>query len=213
MQPFVYFDLGMVLVRFDHQVAIEQLANVTGCSAEQIRELAFTSGLQERYETGLVSSEAYVAEINETLQLDLGKTEVLEAISAIFEPPREEILEVLELLRSREIPMAILSNTCEAHWEWIQRQDWKIPGDWFEFHILSYEVQSMKPDGKIYEVCENEAQRPASQLFFTDDRLENVEAAQARGWQTHLFENEQDLTTSLLRWLATFPELGIEPRK
>jgi 2-haloacid dehalogenase len=28
-------------------------------------------------------------------------------------------------------------------------------------------------------------------LLFTDDRIDNIRAANARGWQTHLFEGPQ----------------------
>ena len=201
MQPFVYFDLGKVLVDFEHEIAIEQLAMLADESAIRIQEIAFTSGLQERYETGLVTSAEYVAEINSTLKKNLDDNRVLEAISAIFSP-KPEILPILEMLRSRNIPIGLLSNTCLAHWEWIAKQNWQIPGDWFEFHVLSFEVQSMKPDAKIYEVCEARAGRSPEQIFFTDDKPENIEAARERGWNTHLFRGEVELEKALLAWLG-----------
>jgi 2-haloacid dehalogenase len=34
--------------------------------------------------------------------------------------------------------------------------------------------------------------------LFTDDRAENISAAQARGWQTHLFDGPQGLARRLV---------------
>lgn len=198
--PFVYFDLGKVMVEFEHAKAVEQLAALAPCSVEQVRDVAFTSGLQNEYETGLINSDAYCQRVNSLLNANLPREQILEAISDIF-TVNQPILETLQWLRDRRIPMGILSNTCSAHWDWIVVQNWPIPGDWFELQVLSYEVRSMKPDARIYEVCEERARRGASDLFFTDDRIENIEAAQNRGWSTYHFGNAQDLIYKLQSWL------------
>ena len=98
--------------------------------------------------------------------------------------------------------MAVLSNTCAAHWDWILKQDWDLPGDWFDFHVLSYEVRSMKPDAGIYEECENRSGCRAAEIFFTDDREENCKAASERGWVTYLYRSASELSDSLHAWLA-----------
>jgi 2-haloacid dehalogenase len=46
----------------------------------------------------------------------------------------------------------------------------------------------IKPDAEIYEQLETDCGVAPASLLFADDRLENIEAAAARGWQTHLFE-------------------------
>lgn len=199
-QPFVYFDLGMVLVEFDHQIAVEQLAELTSQPSDRVNQVLFHSDLQNRYETGLVSSSEFAAEIRNELQSDAPDEQILEAISAIFQP-NEFIVPVLEMLRDKDVPMAILSNTCEAHWLWILKQNWFVPGNWFEYHVLSYEVKCMKPDVGIYQTCEERSGRSASNLFFTDDKPENTAAARERGWTTHTYLTTQPLLDDLNRWL------------
>ncbi len=198
---FVYFDLGKVLVHFDHQIAVEQLANLTQRSTAQVQQVVFDSDLQNRYETGLVTSQQFAAEINRELQCRVSAHEILEAISAIFQP-NLEILEPIELLKSASVPLGILSNTCQAHWEWIMARRWPMFGDWFGPRILSYEVHSMKPDAGIYEACERHAGCPSSAIFFTDDRVENIAAAEQRGWSTCHFTSAESLTQKLRGWLA-----------
>ena len=201
-ERFAYFDLGKVLVDFDHQFAVDNVAQLSACSPERVREVVFESGLQDRYETGLVECEQFAEEINQALDSALSVAEVMESVSAIFSL-NEPILRALNQMRLAEVPMGVLSNTCEAHWQWIVRQKWQIPGDWFRETVLSYEVQSMKPDSKIYEVCERRSGCDPAAIFFTDDREENVEAAHRRGWTTHLFQDVEQLCKAIDLWIAS----------
>lgn len=199
--PFVFFDLGNVLVKFDHQIAVDQLAELADRPAEAVRHAVFDNDLQNRYEAGQIDSQAFCQAINHCLETGLEDRDILEAISAIFTLNRA-ILPVLEQLRAQGLPLGLLSNTCPAHWQWILRQGWPVPGDWFEPRILSYEVQAMKPDANIYAVCEKLTGRQPAELFFIDDRPENVEGARRRGWEAHCYESTQDLLSHLQQWLA-----------
>ena len=198
---FVYFDLGNVLVTFDHQIAASQLADAARCPIEHVWNTVFVSDLQTRFETGLVSDHQYASEINSALGSSIPKEHILEAISAIFQP-NSLILPALELVRAAGVPMGVLSNTCDAHWLWLQRQNWPMLDGWFDQTILSYEVQSMKPDAGIYEASENACGLTGSQIFFTDDREENVAAAAKRGWATHHFGKADALLVALQNWLS-----------
>lgn len=199
---FAYFDLGNVLVHFDHQIAVDQLAARSNRPAEQVRSIVFEADLQDRYETGLISSVEYASQINDALQSQLPASEILEAISAIFEP-NPSILDAFSRFKDANVPMGVLSNTCEAHWEWILQRGWPMPGDWFDFHVLSYEVRSMKPNAGIYEHCEKRAQCSPEKIFFTDDRADNIAAAAMRGWHTHQYQTTEGLLQAIDQWLAT----------
>ncbi len=197
---FIYFDLGNVLVTFDHRIAAHHLAESANCSQERVFGTVFASDLQQRYETGLVSDEEYANEINQILDSQLSTEQVLEAISDIFQP-NWPILNILERLQSSGVPMGILSNTCDAHWQWLMRQEWPMLQDWFQHRILSYQVGCMKPDSGIYEACERSCGLSGTQIFFTDDRSENVAAAADRGWATHHFRDAAQLWQSIDQWL------------
>jgi 2-haloacid dehalogenase len=58
----------------------------------------------------------------------------------------------------------------------------------FDRAFVSGHLRLAKPDPAIYEVLERETGVPPSALLFTDDRADNIAAAAARGWHTHLFE-------------------------
>lgn len=203
VKRFVYFDLGNVLVTFDHRIAGENLARISGRSIQLVMNELFSKDLQTRYETGLVSDSDYVAEVNAYLDCDLPVDLVLDAISDMFQP-NWLIIEALDMVVQASVPFGILSNTCNAHWQWLQQKSWPMLGYSFAATILSYEVQSMKPDAKIYAACEQACGLESTQIFFTDDRAENIDAAQSRGWTTHLYSQHDN--DSLLRildaWIA-----------
>lgn len=200
-RKFVFFDLGNVLVHFDHDIAVHSVAKLSGHERTLVREAIFTSGLQDRLETGLITSSEFAQNVIGKLACQLDEEPLLEAISAIF-TPNEPILVVLEQLKRAGVPMAVLSNTCEPHWGWLLRQNWPVIGNWFDFYVLSYEARSMKPDSVIYEVSERRSGRSPEQLFFTDDRADNIAAAAARGWATHQFKNVEGLIADLGPWLG-----------
>ncbi len=198
---FVYFDLGNVLVHFDHAIAVQQLAKRAGCQPEQARMAVFGSGLEDKWETGLVTSLEFAREVNHALGTDIPAEQIIEDVSAIF-TPNPSILEALQWVRDHGIRMGVLSNTCEGHWLWLQRARWPMLLDWFDICILSYEVKSMKPSPGIYEACEQACSLTAASIFFTDDRAENIAAAQKRGWSTYQYGDTDALVSRLSQWLS-----------
>ncbi|MEZ6133280.1 MAG: hypothetical protein R3C53_00075 [Pirellulaceae bacterium] len=157
--------------------------------------------MQTRFETGLITAGDFTAEVNRVLATDLSEADVMLAISAIFQP-NHPILAVLERLKRASVSSGVLSNTCDAHWMWLMSQQWPmLDRSWFREVILSYEVQSMKPDAGIYEASELRAGCAGNQIFFTDDRADNIAAAAARGWVTYQFGSVDELLSRLEHWL------------
>ncbi len=57
----------------------------------------------------------------------------------------------------------------------------------FDRLYVSGRMKAVKPHAPIYEMVEADCGIDPTALLFADDRIENLEAAQARGWQTHHF--------------------------
>ena len=83
-------------------------------------------------------------------------------------------------------PMGILSNTCSAHWNHVFNHH-TILRENFGDYVLSYESKSMKPDPKIYLDAIKVTNLPANEIFFIDDKPENVEGAIAAGMDAVLY--------------------------
>ncbi len=69
--------------------------------------------------------------------------------------------------------------------------------DYFRSHILSFELGAMKPDPPIYQAAVEAAGIPAGEVFFTDDRPENVAGAKQVGIDAVLFTSPQQLIADL----------------
>lgn len=200
MRPhFFYFDLGNVLLYFDHDLAFRRMAKIAGVSPKQMRAAVMDTELQIAYETGHISGSEFVDRIAQHLDKRLNVEPILEAAADMF-IANTHILPVLERVKELRIPMGLLSNTCEAHWQWILQQRYPQVVDWFSPVILSFEAKSMKPDKGIYEQAEERAGVAPEHIFFTDDRADNIEAASKRGWQTQVFVNADRLMQTIDRW-------------
>ena len=198
--PFVYFDLGNVLVTFDHAIATRQLAELGHCTFDRAQYALFDSGLEIQYESGLLTDDQFTCELNRQLDTQLATADVIEAVSAIFEP-NLAILPALEHIKASGVPMGLLSNTCDGHWQWIKRRAWATVENWFDPIVLSYEAKLMKPDPAIYDYCELQCQRAPQDIFFTDDRDDNIRIASACGWATYQFGTPNGLIQAFDDWL------------
>lgn len=183
---FVYFDLGNVLVAFDHEIACHNLATLTGMTVDRGRQLLFDGlgeepGLQTQYESGQLTEEAYDQRIRAEADGAWSTEELMLAISDMF-TPIESMAKVIAAVRHFVPRVGVLSNTCRAHWQFVRRQPWHVSMVDFDVMILSYEAQSMKPDAGIYEVAERAAGVRPESILFLDDKAENVAAARERGW-------------------------------
>ncbi len=61
----------------------------------------------------------------------------------------------------------------------------------FDRRYISGHMGVIKPDAEIYARVEADCGVPPGGLLFADDRIDNINVAAARGWQTHLFEEPQ----------------------
>ena len=155
---FVYFDLGNILVSFDRNLASDNVADLFGGTREASDEILHVGGLQNQLETGLISEEEFAQAVRDayaTLVQPNGMVatgDIMRAISDMF-TPIESMVAVLQSLREAKVPIGILSNTCAAHWNWVNGRGWEIMSGPFDVQVVSYEAQSMKPDRVIYETA------------------------------------------------------------
>ena len=100
-------------------------------------------------------------------------------------------------LRAAGYRLGILSNTCEAHWEFVSCGRYAVLKELFEVEILSFRLGSMKPETPIYEAAIAASGVAAEEIFFTDDRSENVAGALRAGMDATHFRGVQPLLQDL----------------
>jgi 2-haloacid dehalogenase len=98
-------------------------------------------------------------------------------------------------LRARGVPLFCLTNFGSELFAAFRREEPIF--DLFEDIIVSGIEKVAKPDPRIYEIVEERSGRSGAALFFTDDNPANIAAAQARGWDAHLFTDAAALEARL----------------
>ena len=103
----------------------------------------------------------------------------------IASPAKPDSVALLRALRSKGIPCWALTNfgietlaIADAAYPFLSE---------FDARFVSSELGVMKPDAGIYTAVEAQGV-PPERLLYTDDRPENLAVAEARGWNTHLFD-------------------------
>lgn len=194
------FDLGKVLINFNFETGIQGLVSCCSMSREQFEKVLWDKTWVRRYERGEVSTQEFHNYLCDAATLNMTLPEFCRTWSSVFLPEPLISEELLSRLK-RRYPLILVSNTNEAHVEFI-REKYRV-FDYFDRLVFSYEVGSLKPDAKIFQHAIAKANRPPESLFFTDDREENIVAARQLGIQAHQFVSEAKLTEAL-------HEVGIE---
>tara|TARA_R110002110_G_scaffold207228_3_gene419438 strand:- start:27 stop:647 length:621 start_codon:yes stop_codon:yes gene_type:complete len=103
---------------------------------------------------------------------------------------------ILRRLRAAGVPVFALSNFGIQTFE-IAEKTYPFLAD-FDRRYISGHMGMIKPDAAIYAALETDCGVDPAGLLFADDRIDNIKAAAARGWQTHLFEGAQGWAACLV---------------
>lgn len=193
---FFYFDLGNVLLLFDHAIACRQMAAVAGVTAERVREVVFDSDLEWRYERGDVTSREFYDIFCDATGTRPDYAALQYAGSAIFEL-NHEIVPIVSGLKAARARLGILSNTCESHWQYATDGRYELFNSMFDLFALSFEIGAMKPEPAIYAAAAELAGVPPHAIFFVDDRPENVAGAREAGFDAVLYTSVSGLADEL----------------
>lgn len=196
MLRFFYFDLGNVLIKFDHDLACRQLAQVAGTTPDQVRQLVFEGGVQRRYECGEISCREFYEVFCEGAGAWPDYDAVRHAASAIFEL-NTPVTSLVASMAAAGHRLGVLSNTCAAHWNYCLPRYAAL--QFFEVFALSFEIGAMKPEAKTYCAAAALAGVAPEEIFFTDDRPENVESACRAGFDATLYTSPDQLAADLRR--------------
>lgn len=95
----------------------------------------------------------------------------------------------LRALRAKGIPVYALTNFGIESFDYA-KSIYRFLEE-FDRAYVSGHMGVIKPDPQIYAMVEDDCGLPPDALLFTDDRIDNITAAQARGWQVHHFTGPQ----------------------
>ena len=198
---FIYFDLGNVLLSFSHERMCQQMAAVARVEPEVVRRALFDAAegrpLQWRFEAGEFETAGAYELFCKGIGLRPDQAALYAAASDIFAEMPESVA-LLRRLAAAGNRLGVLSNTNPVDWEFVSRT-FPFLGECFEQSALSYQARAMKPDPAVFAYAVRRAGAAAHEVFFTDDRDENVAGALAAGLDAVLFTGAEQIAGELRR--------------
>ncbi|KIN76308.1 2-haloacid dehalogenase [Sulfitobacter mediterraneus] len=114
----------------------------------------------------------------------------------IAAPVIDHSLRLMRALQRAQVPVFSLTNfgiqtydLAAERYPFLRQFD----GDYISGHL-----GIIKPDADIYAALETRSGVDPAALLFTDDRIDNINAAAARGWQTHHFTGPEGWANRLV---------------
>ena len=197
----VLFDLGNVILPFNHYQIAEKLARFSErkelSDPPQIFSYLFNreQGAVNDYETGKMSSVEFFNQVKDRFKLII----TFDAFVPIWDEIFTENHDVSELIRSLKgkKKLGLLSNTNPLHFKHALSTYPVLK--LFDKWILSHEVGFKKPAVEIFLKAIEWASVPPMGILFVDDIKEHVEVAASLGLQAIHFVSVQQLVRELDR--------------
>lgn len=174
---FVLFDIGNVLVHYDHQRTMAALADLY--HADPIQLSIFYSQIGRQFGIGEITPTQVVDMLNSHYNTTCSLEEFAEAFCAGLMRDDAALAYAVALQVEGELAVGAISNTNAVHVAWFDAHAPEL--NEFELVIMSNEVGLRKPDPEIYELAMEILDASPAQILYVDDRAENVEAARQLG--------------------------------
>lgn len=204
----IIFDLGGVLLDIDYTLMYRDFSRLTGLSEEEIKCDPFWIDLVGNFETGKISSENFIWNIQQKALFPKPQgLEVIRAWNSMLIGWNSEKFEFLLKLK-KHYSLFLLSNINELHLQWVHRDLTNNHGisdfesRFFDGVVYSHIAGLRKPDQAIFQYINERYNLESETLLFIDDMTVNVNAASIFGWNTYLHDPTQDLIGTISDWLS-----------
>jgi putative hydrolase of the HAD superfamily len=197
----VVFDYGMVLTGPPDPEAHAALVRITGLPMDRFEALYWAD--RHAYDEGKLTGIAFWqkflrdAGLNPAPESSQSLVEELNQWDARMWTTQNPVMLAWQLkLKERGILTAILSNMGDSVLANMQRKfNWLSR---FDVLVWSYQMRMAKPDPAIYRHVLNELGTLPEETLFLDDKLINIEAAEALGMQAIQFSTVEKLREDLI---------------
>ncbi len=197
----VIFDLGNVLIGFDHAIAVRKIQGYTPIPTEKIYDLFFDSELTCEFEKGKINTVEFFEKVKRRLDLKISYEQFLPIWNEIFfrKPETEEFIRSL----SHSLTLVLLSNINKLHYDYcIDAFSSSISLFDFDKVIPSCATGFVKPQKEIYDLAIQASGCDIKNIIYVDDRRDLIDAAKSYGILSIQFKGIEQLKKD-------FQELGV----
>ena len=197
----VIFDYGGVLARHQSEADQAKMAEFLGISTERFSDLYWAKRIE--YDKGLLTATEYWQDVAREGGTRI-TPQIVDELSALDTESWMQFDNVMwewvRQLREAGKRLAILSNMPHELGETLKKERKRLA--LFDQVTLSYEIHAVKPDPAIYEHClQGLGSSPRDSLFF-DDRIQNVEGAEALGIRAIQFLDRDQILRDVSDWTS-----------
>lgn len=193
---FIIFDLGKVLIDFDHKIAAKRAALFCDKPPEEIFDYFFNCRSTVLFEEGKISPSEFFQKMKKALNLRLAYKEFLPIWNEIFffTEKNRAVYNLSKELRNH-YKVALLSNINTLHFDYCKKN---FPiFDVFHNLFLSFKLKLTKPDPLIYKKVLKILKALPEEVFYTDDRPELIEESRRLGIKGFVFNDPEKLKKDL----------------
>ena len=191
----VVFDIGNVLYDWNPRFLFEAMTNDSAL-IERIMRDAVTHAWHLQHDAGRDFAETSAELIAQHPDLEI----YIKAFGARFDEtiggPMPDMLELVRALDANKVPLFGITNFSHQFFPAFRAKHAEI-FDRFADIVVSGDEKLVKPDAAIYQLALRRFGLAPGEAIFIDDRLENVEAAEANGFVGHHFKDADTLRAAL----------------
>jgi putative hydrolase of the HAD superfamily len=181
----IVFDFGRVLFHWNPQEHVRRElpghATDTTTTEHWVSEIFQSYGGDwGEFDRGTVTAPDLVQRIAQRTSLPGAAVDSLVRTVPLHMPPIADSVALLARLRRAGHPLYFLSNMPAPYAAHLRREHDFV--GWFLDGVFSAEVQLIKPEAAIFELCSARFASEPQDLVFLDDHLPNVEMARSLGW-------------------------------
>ncbi len=188
------FDMGGVILKFNHMIICKRLSKVSGISPKDIYEIIFNSGVEKNYDEGKITSKIFYKTINNILKTNLSFAKFNNIWSDIFKE-NIKVSNLIRKLKDNNYKLYLLSNTNEMHFNFVKNKFEIINS--FDDYILSYKIGYRKPSIEIYNAALRKTGLAACKHIYIDDLENFVKIAKSLGMIGIVFKSLIELKREL----------------
>lgn len=188
----IIFDLGKVIVDFDHGSISKRLSLHCSSPPGLIYEKIFASGMEKKLDRGELAPEIFFQALKAELGFQLTMEQFRDIWNTIF-----SLMPGIDLLirRLKKYTLVCLSNTNKWHFEYCLQHFPVLRS--FNIFMLSYEAGARKPEKIIFQKALERARCLPSECLYIDDIPEFIASAEELGIRGIAFVSAEHLEGQL----------------
>lgn len=195
----IFFDWGGVLINDPANEIVSYCSKKLDVSSEIF--LIVQNKYLPEFQIGKISENNYWQKICADLNVPIPQTQSLwgEAFRSAYSP-KEDMLNLVAILKSKGIITSIISNTEIPCYEFYKELNYVN----FDVVIFSCLEKTRKPEEKIYKIALEKTHTKCFEGIFIDDKMENIKAAQNLHLNVIYYKNFVDTVENLKKYSILF---------